>query len=205
MNAIEMADNYKKKLEENKRNYIANIVSNDRRSLNDIVDSYITNFNGNRNSSYYKNEYKNEINKRNQLQKNIQKSTYEKGVQTTVTPFSTQRNILPIQEQSEITKSKKFEITAGQDKLKQNKDIEKKYQDIQQTNEYKKQMKELEEQSNKVGYAKYEYEVVSFKDLTMDEKCLLIEDMTQRIDELSDKSHDFENDIRNIESSLPSD
>lgn len=110
------------------------------------------------NSSYYKNEYKNEINKRNQLQKNIQKSTYEKGVQTTVTPFSTQRNILPIQEQSEITKSKKFEITAGQDKLKQNKDVEKKYQDIQQTNEYKKQMKELEEQSNKVGYAKYEYD-----------------------------------------------
>ena len=158
MNAIEMADNYKKKLEENKRNYIANIVSNDRRSLNDIVDSYITNFNGNRNSSYYKNEYKNEINKRNQLQKNIQKSTYEKGVQITVTPFSTQRNILPIQEQSEITKSKKFEITAGQDKLKQNKDVEKKYQDIQQTDEYKKQMKELEEQSNKVGYAKYEYD-----------------------------------------------
>ena len=110
------------------------------------------------NSSYYKNEYKNEINKRNQLQKNIQKSTYEKGVQTTVTPFSTQRNILPIQEQSEITKSKKFEITAGQDKLKQNKDVEKKYQDIQQTDEYKKQMKELEEQSNKVGYAKYEYD-----------------------------------------------
>ena len=146
MNAIEMADNYKKKLEENKRNYIANIVSNDRRSLKDIVDTYITNFNGNRNSSYYKNEYKNEINKRNQLQKNIQKSTYEKGVQTTVTPFSTQRNILPIQEQSEITKSKKFEITAGQDKLKQNKDVEKKYQDIQHTDEYKKQMKELADQ-----------------------------------------------------------
>lgn len=158
MNAIEMADNYKKKLEENKKNYIANIVSNDKRNLNDIVDSYITSLNNNRNSSYYKNEYKNEINKRNQLQKNIQKSTYEKGVQTTVTPFSTQRNILPIQEQSEITKSKKFEITAGQDKLKQNKDVEKKYQDIQQTDEYKKQMKELEEQSNKVGYAKYEYD-----------------------------------------------
>lgn len=110
------------------------------------------------NSSYYKNEYKNEISKRNAIQNDIQKSTYEKGVQTTVTPFSTQRNILPIQEQSEITKSKKFEITAGQDKLKQNKDVEKKYQDIQQTDEYKKQMKELEEQSNKVGYAKYEYD-----------------------------------------------
>lgn len=158
MNAIEMADNYKKKLEENKRNYIANIVSNDRRSLNDIVDSYITNFNDNRTSSDYKQEYKNQLSKRNNIQKGIQKSTYEKGVQTTVTPFSTQRNILPIQEQSEITKSKKFEITAGQDKLKQNKDVEKKYQDIQQTNEYKKQMKELEEQSNKVGYAKYEYD-----------------------------------------------
>lgn len=110
------------------------------------------------NSSYYKNEYKNEISKRNAIQNDIQKSIYEKGVQTTVTPFSTQRNILPIQEQSEITKSKKFEITAGQDKLKQNKDVEKKYQDIQQTDEYKKQMKELEEQSNKVGYAKYEYD-----------------------------------------------
>lgn len=110
------------------------------------------------NSSYYKNEYKNEISKRNAIQNDIQKSTYEKGVQTTVTPFSTQRNILPVQEQSEITKSKKFEITAGQDKLKQNKDVEKKYQDIQQTDEYKKQMKELEEQSNKVGYAKYEYD-----------------------------------------------
>ena len=89
------------------------------------------------NSSYYKNEYKNEISKRNAIQNDIQKSTYEKGVQTTVTPFSTQRNILPIQEQSEITKSKKFEITAGQDKLKQNKDVEKKYQDIQQTDKYK--------------------------------------------------------------------
>ena len=158
MNAIEMADNYKKKLEENKKNYIANIVSNDKRNLNDIVDSYITSLNNNRNSSYYKNEYKNEINKRNQLQKNIQKSTYEKGVQTTVTPFSTQRNILPIQEQTEITKNKRFEVTAGQDKLGQNKSIENKYQEIKKSNEYKNQMKQLEEQSNEVGYAKYNYD-----------------------------------------------
>lgn len=158
MNAIEMADNYKKKLEENKRNYIANIVSNDRRSLNDIVDSYITNFNDNRTSSDYKQEYKNQLSKRNNIQKGIQKSTYEKGVQTTVTPFSTQRNILPIQEQTEITKNKKFEITAGQDKLGQNKDIENKYQEIKKSNEYKSQMKKLEEQSNEVGYAKYNYD-----------------------------------------------
>ena len=53
--------------------------------------------------------------------------------------------------------------------------------------------------------AKYEYEVVSFKDLTMDEKCLLIEDMTHRIDELSDKSDDFDYDIWKIKNSLPSD
>lgn len=158
MNAIEMADNYKKKLEENKRNYIANIVSNDRRSLNDIVDSYITNFNDNRTSSDYKQEYKNQLSKRNNIQKGIQKSTYEKGVQTTVTPFSTQRNILPIQEQTEITKNKKFEVTAGQDKLGQNKSIENKYQEIKKSNEYKNQMKQLEEQSNEVGYAKYNYD-----------------------------------------------
>lgn len=158
MNAIEMADNYKKKLEENKRNYIANIVSNDRRSLNDIVDSYITNFNDNRTSSDYKQEYKNQLSKRNNIQKGIQKSTYEKGVQTTVTPFSTQRNILPIQEQTEITKNKRFEVTAGQDKLGQNKSIENKYQEIKKSNEYKNQMKQLEEQSNEVGYAKYNYD-----------------------------------------------
>lgn len=158
MNAIEMADNYKKKLEENKRNYIANIVSNDRRSLNDIVDSYITNFNDNRTSSDYKQEYKNQLSKRNNIQKGIQKSTYEKGVQTTVTPFSTQRNILPIQEQTEITKNKRFEVTAGQDKLGQNKSIENKYQEIKKSNEYKNQMKKLEEQSNEVGYAKYNYD-----------------------------------------------
>ncbi len=110
------------------------------------------------NSSYYKQEYKNQLSKRNNIQKDIQKSTYEKGVQTTVTPFSTQRNILPIQEQTEVTKNKKFEVTAGQDKLGQNKDIENKYQEIKKSNEYKNQMKKLEEQSNEVGYAKYNYD-----------------------------------------------
>ena len=110
------------------------------------------------NSSYYKQEYNDQLSKRNNIQKDIQKNTYEKGVQTTVTPFSTQRNILPIQEQTEITKNKKFEVTAGQDKLEQNKSIENKYQEIKKSNEYKNQMKQLEEQSNEVGYAKYNYD-----------------------------------------------
>lgn len=110
------------------------------------------------NSSYYKQEYNDQLSKRNNIQKDIQKNTYEKGVQTTVTPFSTQRNILPIQEQTEITKNKKFEVTAGQDKLGQNKSIENKYQEIKKSNEYKNQMKQLEEQSNEVGYAKYNYD-----------------------------------------------
>ncbi len=52
--------------------------------------------------------------------------------------------------------------------------------------------------------AKYEYEVVSFKNLTMDEKCLLIEDIAQRIDTLSEKSNDFENEIRDVRDSIPS-
>lgn len=110
------------------------------------------------NSSYYKQEYNDQLSKRNNIQKDIQKNTYEKGVQTTVTPFSTQRNILPIQEQTEITKSKRFEVTTGQDKLGQNKSIENKYQEIKKSNEYKNQMKQLEEQSNEVGYAKYNYD-----------------------------------------------
>lgn len=110
------------------------------------------------NSSYYKQEYDDQLSKRNNIQKDIQKNTYEKGVQTTVTPFSTQRNILPIQEQTEITKNKRFEVTAGQDKLGQNKSIENKYQEIKKSNEYKNQMKQLEEQSNEVGYAKYNYD-----------------------------------------------
>lgn len=110
------------------------------------------------NSSYYKQEYNDQLSKRNNIQKDIQKDTYEKGVQTTVTPFSTQRSILPIQEQTEITKNKKFEVTAGQDKLRQNKSIENKYQEIKKSNEYKNQMKQLEEQSNEVGYAKYNYD-----------------------------------------------
>lgn len=110
------------------------------------------------NSSYYKQEYNDQLSKRNNIQKDIQKNTYEKGVQTTVNPFSTQRNILPIQEQTEITKNKRFEVTAGQDKLGQNKSIENKYQEIKKSNEYKNQMKQLEEQSNEVGYAKYNYD-----------------------------------------------
>lgn len=110
------------------------------------------------NSSYYKQEYNDQLSKRNNIQKDIQRNTYEKGVQTTVTPFSTQRNILPIQEQTEITKNKRFEVTAGQDKLGQNKSIENKYQEIKKSNEYKNQMKQLEEQSNEVGYAKYNYD-----------------------------------------------
>jgi hypothetical protein len=110
------------------------------------------------NSSYYKQEYNDQLSKRNNIQKDIQKNTYEKGVQTTVTPFSTQRNILPIQEQTEITKNKRFEVIAGQDKLGQNKSIENKYQEIKKSNEYKNQMKQLEEQSNEVGYAKYNYD-----------------------------------------------
>ena len=38
MNAIEMADNYKKKLEENKRKNIANNVSKNKRTINHIVN-----------------------------------------------------------------------------------------------------------------------------------------------------------------------
>ena len=110
------------------------------------------------NSSYYKNEYKNEISKRNAIQNDIQKSTYEKGVQVEVTPFSTQRSILPIQEQSETTQNKKFGIIAGQDTLQKNKILENKYEEIKNSDEYKSKIKALEEQSNKVGYAKYEYD-----------------------------------------------
>ena len=111
-----------------------------------------------KNSSYYKNEYNNQLSKRKSIQNDIQKSTYEKGVQTTVTPFSTQRNILPTQDQTDIVRNGKFEMAAGQDKLAQNKNIENKYQEIKKSSEYKNQMKQLEDQSNKVGYAKYNYD-----------------------------------------------
>lgn len=109
-----------------------------------------------KNSKYYKNIYEDELKKQKDIRKDIDTSFANQGVQTNTGYFTTQRNILPVQEQTEITKNKKFEVY---DKpLEKNKEIKQKFQNIKNSNEYKKQEKNLIEQSNKVAYSKYDYD-----------------------------------------------
>lgn len=104
----------------------------------------------------YKKRYEEEKEKRKQIQNEINKTFAEQGVQTNTDSFSANRNILPTQQQTEITQNKKFEIY--NDTLRKNQEIEKKYQEIKQSDEYKNLEKQLIDQSNEVGYVKYDYD-----------------------------------------------
>jgi len=109
-----------------------------------------------KNSKYYKNIYEDTLKKQKEIRKDIDTNFANQGVQTNTGYFTTQRNILPVQQQSEITKNKKFEVYNNA--LEKNKEIEQKYQDIKKSDDYKKQEKDLIEQSNKVAYSKYDYD-----------------------------------------------
>lgn len=107
-------------------------------------------------SNYYKRIYNDELAKQKQIRNQIDSDFYNQGVQTNTGYFSTQRNILPTQQQTEITRNKKFEVYNNP--LQKNKEIENVFQSIKKSDEYKGKQKELTEQSNKVGYAKYDYD-----------------------------------------------
>jgi len=107
-------------------------------------------------SNYYKRIYNDELAKQKQIRNQIDSDFYNQGVQTNTGYFSTQRNILPTQQQTEITRNKKFEVYNNP--LQKNKEIENVFQTIKKSDEYKAKQKELTEQSNKVGYAKYDYD-----------------------------------------------
>lgn len=111
-----------------------------------------------KNSKYYKNIYEDELKKQKDIRKDIDTSFANQGVQTNTGYFTTQRNTLPVQQQTEITKNKKFEVYNKP--LEKNKEIEQKFQNIKNSNEYKKQEKNLIEQSNKVAYSKYDYDKI---------------------------------------------
>lgn len=156
MNAIEMAQKYLNNVENNRKNRISSVISNDKRSLDEIVNTYINNYSPKYTSEDYKNIYKNELKKQKDIRKDIDTSFANQGVQTNTGYFTTQRNMLPVQQQSEITKNKKFEVYDNA--LEKNKEIEQKFQNIKKSDEYKKQEKKLIEQSNKVAYSKYDYD-----------------------------------------------
>ena len=109
-----------------------------------------------KNSKYYKNIYEDELKKQKDIRKDIDTNFANQGVQTNTGYFTTQRNILSVQQQSEITKNKKFEVYDNA--LQKNKEIEQKFQNIKNSDEYQKQEKNLIEQSNKVAYSKYDYD-----------------------------------------------
>lgn len=97
-----------------------------------------------------------EIKKQKVIQNDINRNFADKGVSVSTDSFNTKRDVLPIQNQKEIVKNKKFQVDS--DPLQKDVDTEKKFQEIKKQKETKKDKKQLEEQSNKVGYAKYEYD-----------------------------------------------
>lgn len=129
-----------------KDDYRKNLSISNSNSINKSTNSVID----------YKKKYEEEKEKRNQIQNEINRTFAEQGVQANADIFSVNRNILPTQQQSEITQNKKFEVY--NDALSKNQEVEKKYQEIKKSDEYKSLEKQLIDQSNKVGYAKYDYD-----------------------------------------------
>ena len=56
MNAIEMAQKYLNNVENNRKNRISSVISNDKRSLDEIVNTYINNYSPKYTSEDYKSE-----------------------------------------------------------------------------------------------------------------------------------------------------
>lgn len=102
-----------------------------------------------------KGEYKNQLKRQNELKNLFGQNISKKGVEVTVNNFGTQRVATPIQERLENLRNKNFNY--NKDSLKRNVELEKKYQDIKKSDEYKKQEEELVEQSNKTAMANYDY------------------------------------------------
>lgn len=102
-----------------------------------------------------KGEYKNQLKRQNELKNLFGQNISKKGVEVTVNNFGTQRVATPMQERLENLRNKNFKY--NKDSLQRNIELEKKYQDIKKSDEYKKQEEELIEQSNKTAMANYDY------------------------------------------------
>lgn len=102
-----------------------------------------------------KGEYKNQLKRQNELKNLFGQNISKKGVEVTVNNFGTQRVATPMQERLENLRNKNFKY--NKDSLQRNIELEKKYQDIKKSDEYKKQEEELIEQSNKTAVANYNY------------------------------------------------
>lgn len=117
-------------------------------------------------------EYQSQLKKQQELKTSIAKSFANKGVNVNVSNFNVKRQLTPVQQQSERLRNKYFKV--DQNSLQKNVELEKKYRDIKKTNEYKKQEKDLIEQSNKTALAKYELDKakVDEKDITLFDKTI---------------------------------
>lgn len=109
-----------------------------------------------KNSKYYKKVYDEEKEKQSNIRTNLSKYMSDKGVMVNTNNFGTTRTSLPIQERSENVQNKQFSV--NNNSLQRNVELEQKYQNIKKSDEYKEKENELIEQSNKVGYAKYNYD-----------------------------------------------
>lgn len=109
-----------------------------------------------KNSKYYKKVYDEEKEKQSNIRTNLSKYMSDKGVMVNTNNFGTTRTSLPIQERSENVQNKQFSV--NNNRLQRNVELEQKYQNIKKSDEYKEKENELIEQSNKVGYAKYNYD-----------------------------------------------
>ena len=125
-----------------------------------------------KNSKYYKKIYDEEKEKQSNIRTNLSKYMSDKGVMVNTNNFGTTRTSLPIQERSETVQNKQFSI--NNNSLQRNVELEQKYQDIKKSDEYKEKENELIEQSNKVGYAKYNYDqaLVNEDDIGLYDKTL---------------------------------
>ena len=103
-----------------------------------------------------KENYNIEKQEQKKIQNNLSKSFANQGVVVNTGSFSTNRALLPVQNQINTVKNKKFSV--NNDSLTENINLEKKYQSILNTQAYKEKEEELTKQSNMVGYAKYNYD-----------------------------------------------
>lgn len=106
--------------------------------------------------NYYETKYRQELENRDKLQEAIKNNLKNQGVAVTVDPFSTNRINTTEQIPMNAIQNQRFEAINPYENLKADVENKQKYNKIKQTKEYKNQMEQLREASNKVAYAKYD-------------------------------------------------
>ena len=110
-------------------------------------------------SKSLKKEYEQELENQTKLQDALKKNLKSKGFTVNVSPFDTTRVSTFGQQASKSIENKKFESTDTYKNIEEDIKNKQEYKEYKETDEYKNQLEKLKEASNKVGYAKYNYDV----------------------------------------------